>query len=65
VPQALQAYRQAVHWEPELAGAYLGLARCYWQLGHVRAAAQAVEQVLVLDPGNAAALALRRQIEIP
>ena len=56
-------YQQAVHWEPELISAYLGLARCHSQLGEPEAAMLAVERVLQLDPSNAAAMALRREIE--
>ncbi len=63
VAEALTAYQQAVHWEPELISAHLGLARCYGQLGEWEAALLAVERVLQLDPSNAAAMALRREIE--
>ena len=63
VNEALAAYQQAVHWEPELISAYLGLARCHSQLGEPEAAMLAVERVLQLDPSNAAAMALRREIE--
>ena len=63
VAEALAAYQQAVHWEPELISAYLGLARCYGQLGRRDEAMLAVERVLWLDPDNAAAMALQREIE--
>jgi tetratricopeptide (TPR) repeat protein len=60
---ALDAYRQAVHWEPELSFAHLGLARCYALLGMKAASRHALEQALQLDPGNPAALALRDQLD--
>ncbi len=63
VEAALAAYRQAVRWEPGLSSAHLGLARCYWSLGQRGAAELALAQALQLDPGNAAARALRREIE--
>jgi Tfp pilus assembly protein PilF len=61
--EALTAYLQAVHWEPGLTYAHLGLARCYWQLGRRQEARASLEQVLQLDPGNATAWALRQQME--
>jgi O-antigen ligase/tetratricopeptide (TPR) repeat protein len=61
VDEALSAYQQAVHWEPELSFAHLGLARCYLELGQPEAAAAALDRALQLDPGSAAALALRQE----
>jgi tetratricopeptide (TPR) repeat protein len=60
--EALAAYRQAVHWQPDLIYAHLGLARCYWQLGRRVEAEQALARALALDPGNPAALALKREL---
>jgi O-antigen ligase/Tfp pilus assembly protein PilF len=62
VTEALAAYQQAVHWEPGLAYAHLGLARCYWQLGHRQAAELALEKALRLDPDNPVAQSLRQQM---
>jgi len=62
VAEALSAYQQAVHWEPELSSAHLGLARCYWLLGHREAAMGAVERALQLDADNPAAWALQQEI---
>ena len=36
--EALAAYDQAIRWLPTLGRAYVGLARCYEQLGNVGAA---------------------------
>jgi tetratricopeptide (TPR) repeat protein len=63
VESALSAYRQAVHWEPGLISAHLGLAQTYWSLGQQEAAELALAHTLRLDPNNAAAWALARKIE--
>jgi O-antigen ligase/Tfp pilus assembly protein PilF len=63
VYEALDAYRQAAHWEPELSYAHAGLARCYAELGMRTASRHALEEALRLDPGNPVALALREQME--
>jgi tetratricopeptide (TPR) repeat protein len=49
VEGALAAYRQAVHWQPDLIYAHLGLARCYWQLGRQVEAEQALARALALE----------------
>ena len=58
---AAAAFEQAVRWAPNLAGAYVGLARALWLEGQPHAAGVAVTRALALDPASPAALALRRR----
>ena len=60
--EALAAYLRAVRWRPGASYAYLGLARAYWQLGERRGAEIALSWASRLDPGNPAALAVRREM---
>jgi tetratricopeptide (TPR) repeat protein len=62
VEEALVAYRSAAHWAPELSYAYLGLARCYEQLGQHQAAGSALQHALELDPDNPVVQAFYQQI---
>jgi tetratricopeptide (TPR) repeat protein len=59
---AAAAFEQAVRWAPDLAGAYVGLARALWLEGQPDAAGVAVTRALALDPASPAALALRQEI---
>ena len=59
---AAAAFEQAVRWAPDLAGAYVGLARALWLEGQPHAAGVAVTRALALDPTSPAALALRQEI---
>jgi O-antigen ligase/Flp pilus assembly protein TadD len=60
--EAAAAFEQAVRWAPDLAGAYVGLARALWLGGQPHAAGAAVTRALALDPTSPAALALRQEI---
>ena len=64
VQAALAAYRQAVHWQPDLVPAYVGLAAGYWRLGQRDAAAAALLQASRIDPDHPAVQALRAEIDL-
>ena len=59
---AAAAFEQAAQWAPNLASAYVGLARALWLEGQPHAAGVAVTRALALDPTSPAALALRQEI---
>ena len=62
VAEALPAFREAVHWEPELAAAHAGLAWALWLQGERSAAEAALTRALALDAANPSALALHREL---
>jgi len=59
---ALDAFAQAVRWQPGSADFHLGLATVYAQQGNFTAARQAVQQSLALDPTYLPALTLMVQL---
>jgi len=63
LPAALDAFAQAVKWQPDSADFHLGLATVYAQQGNFDAARQAVQQSLTLDPIYPPALTLMLQLQ--
>jgi tetratricopeptide (TPR) repeat protein/O-antigen ligase len=61
---AREAFEKAVHWEPELVAAHVGLARCLRLQGRQAEASAALRRALALDPGNPAGLALQSEMGV-
>jgi len=62
VAEALSAFELAVHWEPGLAAAHAGLARCLWLQGRVVEAELSLARALALDSTSPTGIALQREM---
>ncbi|NMC13256.1 MAG: tetratricopeptide repeat protein [Chloroflexi bacterium] len=62
IPQAINAFEQACQVLPDLADAWLLLAKCYDSAGNLPEAKRCVDQAISLDPTQPPSLLLRAQI---